>query len=121
MKLTLRKDHLIHYIVTHAYIEVTGDVSSKTSNFKVSFIATQRGVPRVVRGRIVWDKIALIKDQVIQEIEVNDQPFDLYVLLRNCVHQSQLIERANGALSKFNSMFIGTLEGLDMRIKLVEM
>lgn len=112
MRLELLNTHIVPYVITHADVVITGDVSSLTSNFKIVFIATKR-----LEGDVLFD---LVEDQPLDQVVVNNQPFDLYVKLRRCVDEFELIEQVNTILQSFNGLFVGTLKGLDLRIKSVE-
>lgn len=112
MRLELLNPHIVPYVITHANVIITGDVSSLTSNFKIVFIATKR-----IEDGELFD---LVDEQPLDEVVVNNQPFELYVKLRRCVTQIELIHEVNTILQSFNGLFIGTLKGLDLRIKSVE-
>lgn len=129
MKLILAKPHVTTLVVTSVKVLVTGDVNSQLSNFRLTFIADARadiaydenGSPVLdENGKVTYTITPTNGPVVVDSVNKEGLPFDLYSGLRKASTQIELLEMINPMLQQFNSEFTGTLAGLDMQVELVE-
>lgn len=129
MKLILAKPHVTTLVVTSVKVLVTGDVNSQLSNFRLTFIADARadiaydenGSPVLdENGKVTYAITPTNGPVVVDSVNKEGLPFDLYSGLRKASTQSELLEMINPMLQQFNSEFLGSLAGLDMTVQIVE-
>ena len=129
MKLILAKPHVTTLVVTSVKVLVTGNVNSQLSNFRLTFYADTRadivynedGTPALDEdGNITYNVTPTNGPVVIDTVNKEGLPFDLYAGLRKAASNNEVLAMINPMLQQFNSEFFGSLAGLDMTVQIVE-
>lgn len=146
MKLILDKEHFTALIVTSVDVLLTRDVNANTADFRLSFLAEKRAeiaydielvtdiggnpvldengvqkrkyVPILdENGKVTYTTASLTNPIIIDKVDYPSLPYDLYTGLRKASTNAEILQVLNPMLQGFNSEFVNTLEGLDLKVR----